>query len=206
MKLVVATRNAGKWREIQAILEAPGLEILSLRDFPNAPEVVEDGATYLENARKKARAVAEHCGDWALADDSGLEVDALGGRPGVHSARYAGEGAGDAENLQKLLHETAAVEPSRRGACFRCVLVLRHPDGREFSTEGELRGSLAGAPRGAGGFGYDPVFLPSGFAQTLAELSAEEKNRISHRRRALEKLKALLRSIREDGAAPFAQR
>lgn len=192
MKLVVATRNAGKWREIQAILEAPGLEILSLRDFPNAPEVVEDGATYLENARKKARAVAEHCGIWALADDSGLEVEALGGRPGVHSARYAGEGAGDAENLQKLLRETAAVEPSRRGACFRCVLVLRHPDGREFFTEGELVGSLADAPRGSGGFGYDPIFRPAGSNQTLAELSAEEKNRISHRRRALEKMKGIL--------------
>lgn len=192
MKLVVATRNAGKWREIQAILQAPGLEILSLREFPNCPEVVEDGATYLENARKKARAVAEHCGDWALADDSGLEVDALWGRPGVHSARYAGEGAGDAENLQKLLRETAAVEATRRGACFRCVLVLRHPDGREFSTEGELRGNLTAAPRGTGGFGYDPVFLPDGFAQTLAELSAEEKNRISHRRRALEKMKGVL--------------
>ncbi len=205
MKLVVATRNAGKWREIQTILEAPGLEILSLRDFPNAPEVVEDGATYLENARKKARAVAEHCGIWTLADDSGLEVDALGGRPGVHSARYAGEGASDAENLQKLLRKMAAVEPSGRGAGFRCVLVLRHPDGREFSTEGELRGDLADAPQGTGGFGYDPIFRPTGFDQTLAELSAEEKNRISHRRRALEKLKALLRSIREDGAALSTQ-
>lgn len=195
MKLVVATRNDGKWREIQAMLSLPGLEILSLADFPDCPEVVEDGATYLENARKKAVAVAEHCRAWALADDSGLEVDALGGRPGVFSARYAGEAANDAANNQKLLQELAGMEESRRGARFRCVLVLRHPDGREYFTEGELPGSIAESPQGAGGFGYDPVFLLPGRPFTLAQLTAEEKNSLSHRRQALEKMRTILRAL-----------
>ena len=195
MRLVVATRNEGKLKEIQALLSRPGLEILSLKNFPDCPEVVEDGETYLDNARKKARAVAEHCGAWALADDSGLEVDALGGDPGVCSARYAGEKASDADNLQKLLNETAGVEPTRRGARFRCVLVLRHPDGREFFAEGELVGRLSESLRGAQGFGYDPIFIPETSDKTLAELGPEAKNLISHRFMALEMMKENLNGL-----------
>lgn len=198
MKLVVATRNAGKWREIQAILEAPGLEVLSLRDFPKCPEVVEDGATYLENARKKARAVAEHCGDWALADDSGLEVDALGGRPGVRSARFAHERATDAENNAALLR---ALEEAERGheraARFRCVLALASPWLAEVKTsEGRIEGTIARDPRGSGGFGYDPLFLATeAEGRAMAELTEAEKNCISHRARAVRALRPVLISV-----------
>lgn len=192
MKIVIATRNPGKLKEIQTILTAPGLEIVSLRDYPNCPEVVEDGATYLDNARKKAQAVAEHCGTWALADDSGLEVEALQGRPGVLSARYAGEGASDAENNRKLLEELQGVEEARRGAAFRCVLVLRHPDGREFFSEGVLKGKIALETRGDGGFGYDPLFIRSDTGLSLAQIPSEEKNKISHRRLALERMEGII--------------
>ncbi|HEX5034025.1 MAG TPA: non-canonical purine NTP pyrophosphatase, partial [bacterium] len=145
----------------------------------------------LSNAREKARLAAEHCGEWALADDSGLEVEALAWKPGVRSARYAGEGAGDEENWRKLLTELQGIPLEKRRAVFRSVVVLRHPDGRERIGEGELWGRIAEAPKGEGGFGYDPVFIPEGFERSLAELSPAEKNSLSHRFRALEALKRL---------------
>lgn len=195
MRLVVATRNKGKLKEIQTLLSYPGLEIISLSEFPGCPEVIEDGESYLDNARKKACAVAQHCGAWALADDSGLEVDALGGLPGVRSARYAGESANDEQNNQKLLEAMVGMEGNRRSARFRCVLVLRHPDGRELSSEGELRGHIGDSIRGQHGFGYDPIFIPEGKSQSLAEISAAEKNLISHRRNALERLQVILQKL-----------
>ncbi|HCU23454.1 MAG TPA: non-canonical purine NTP pyrophosphatase [Deltaproteobacteria bacterium] len=191
-QIVVATRNAGKWREIQRILAEIPVDFRSLEEFPMAPEVEETGQTYLENARLKARALALHCGTWALADDSGLEVAALEGKPGVHSARYAGEKADAAANNRKLLFELQGLPPEKRQARFRCVLVLAHPDGREVTAEGELFGQIATELRGEHGFGYDPLFLLPERGQTLAELNSEEKNRLSHRRCALDKLKARL--------------
>lgn len=189
IKIVLATRNEGKIREIKKILEDLPVAVVSLAEFPPFPEVEEPHDTYLENAREKARAVARHCGTWALADDSGLEVEALGGRPGVLSARYAGENVTYADNNQKLLKELDGIPPYKRKAVFRCCMVLKHPDGRECSSEGELWGTITMKPRGEGGFGYDPVFeIPTSY-KTLAELSLEEKNRISHRTRALRKMK-----------------
>ncbi|MFO1464451.1 MAG: RdgB/HAM1 family non-canonical purine NTP pyrophosphatase [bacterium] len=188
MKILLATRNEGKLREIRQILADPRIEWLSLRDYPSCPEARESADTYLENAREKARLAAEHSGLWALADDSGLEVEALGWRPGVRSARFAGPAADDRANNRRLLEELSEVPPERRRAVFRCVLVLRSPQGQELSAEGELWGKIAAEARGEGGFGYDPLFcLESG--SCLAELSPEEKNRISHRTRALENLK-----------------
>lgn len=185
MKLLVATRNAGKLREIARLLEGPGVAVLGLADVPGAPEVVEDGETFLANARKKAWALAEATGLPALADDSGLEVHALGGRPGVHSARYAGPGATDAANNEKLLGELAGVPAAERGAAFACAMVLAVPGGGEALAEGRLPGRMLEELRGAGGFGYDPLFLVEAEGLTLAELDLDAKNRLSHRAQAL---------------------
>lgn len=194
LKIVLATRNLGKLREIQSILSDLPLQLQSLSEYPDAPEAQETGSTYLENAREKARLVAEYTGHWALADDSGLEVEALGWKPGLHSARFAGPNASDSDNIQKLLREFPRNADSKR-AVFRCILVLRNRDGREFSTEGALWGVICSSPSGTDGFGYDPIFYLSDRKKTLAELSAEEKNKISHRTQALEKMKPHLRKI-----------
>ncbi len=154
----------------------------------------ESGSTYLENAREKARRVAEYCQSWALADDSGLEVEGLAWQPGLRSSRYAGEGAGDEANIQKMLKDLSASHVSRR-AVFRCTMVLRHPDGREFVTEGELWGEILHSPRGSSGFGYDPVFFVPEKGRTLAEMGEEEKNKISHRTQALQGLIPRLRTL-----------
>jgi XTP/dITP diphosphohydrolase len=163
--------------------------LVSLRDLPGAPSVVEDGETFVDNARRKARELALWSGRLTLADDSGLVVDSLGGRPGVHSARYAGEKATDEDNRQKLLREMAGVPQEQRGAAFVCVLVLAHPDGREVMTEGRVDGRIALSPRGSGGFGYDPLFLIPALGKTTAELPLDEKNRISHRGLALDAMR-----------------
>jgi len=193
--LVVATKNRGKAREFAAMLEPLGIRALSLHDVPPVPDVVEDGATFLDNARKKARAAAEALGLPVLADDSGLCVDALGGAPGVFSARYAGEGASDAANNEKLLRELIRVLPPDvdedllSPARFVCTLVLYVPSsGEEIVAEGECRGFIAREPRGLCGFGYDPLFYVPEFGCTMAELNADTKNRISHRARAIEAL------------------
>ncbi|HKX12693.1 MAG TPA: RdgB/HAM1 family non-canonical purine NTP pyrophosphatase [bacterium] len=188
--VVLATRNLGKLQEIREILADWPVEWKSLRDYPACSEAQETAEDYLSNAREKAALAAEHSGEWALADDSGLEVEALGWKPGVRSARYAG-GGGDEANWRKLLTELQGVPAEKRRAVFRCVVVLRHPDGREQIGRGELWGSIAEAPRGEGGFGYDPIFIPEGFDRSLAELSPAEKNSLSHRRRALGQLEVV---------------
>jgi len=156
-EIVLATGNKGKIREFSGLLEGVFGRIISLNDLESPPEVVEDGATFRENALKKARAIAAYSGKPALADDSGLAVDALGGSPGVYSARYAGEGATDRDNIAKLLTELGGVE--NRSASFVCVLALVYPDGKEITAEGTCEGVILTEPRGEGGFGYDPVFF-----------------------------------------------
>jgi XTP/dITP diphosphohydrolase len=183
MNIVIATRNRHKLEEIHAILGIRGLVVKSALDFPDVPDVVEDGATFEANAQKKAVELARATGLCALADDSGLEVDALGGAPGVFSARYAGEPPDYAANNEKLLRELAG--KTNRTARFRCVLALARPDGRVRFVDGRCEGKIIGALRGAKGFGYDPLFVPDGFSLTFAEMPAEEKNKISHRACAL---------------------
>jgi XTP/dITP diphosphohydrolase len=188
MKLVVATRNRHKLTEIRAILDVPGLELLSLLDFPSVPEVVEDGETFEANARKKAVEVAEATGLWAMADDSGLEVDALGGAPGVYSARYAGEPVSYPANNAKLLKNLRGV--ANRRARFRCVLALAAPAGEVRTVSGACEGKISDGNRGTNGFGYDPLFVPDGHDLTFAEMPDADKNRISHRARALARARA----------------
>ncbi len=170
------------------------IEILSLADYPEVPETREDGTSYLENALKKARAVAEATGEMALADDSGLEVEALSGAPGIHSARYAGADASDAGNLQKVLENLKGVPKAKRGAAFRCVLVLYRPDGKYEVFTGSWHGQITDAPVGEGGFGYDPIFFLPDRQMTAAQLSAAEKNRLSHRGQALARFREWLQS------------
>jgi len=180
--------NPHKLAELAALLALPGVELVALSDFPGATAPAEDGATLLDNARIKARAAVAHTGLPAIADDTGLEVDALDGRPGVHAARYAGPGATYADNVARLLGELQGVPRDRRTARFRTVCVARHPDGREVTGDGVLEGVITDMPRGGLGFGYDPVFEiagPGGAGRTLAELPAGEKNACSHRARAV---------------------
>lgn len=192
MKVVLATKNAGKAKEIGRMLEGSGVEIISLEGFPEVELPPETGKTMKENALLKARAAAGATGLPALADDSGLEVDFLGGAPGVYSARYSGEKATDEENWKKLLRELEGVPAERRAARFRCAIALVGFDAEEHLFEGVFEGLIAEAPRGTGGFGYDPVFFVPEAGRTAAELAPDEKNRISHRARALDALKAFL--------------
>lgn len=200
MNIVLATRNRHKLEEIRAILGEPGLAWRSALDFPDVPDVIEDGDTFEANAGKKALALARATGCLALADDSGLEVDALGGAPGVYSARYAGEPADYAANNAKLLRELAG--RTDRAARFRCVLALAHPDGRVRFVEGRCEGRIIDRLRGANGFGYDPLFVADGFAETFAEMDAAVKNRISHRARALAAAHAAWHDILAHGVDP----
>jgi XTP/dITP diphosphohydrolase len=190
VRLVVATNNRDKFREIQGKLCALPITFLDLADFPFVEKVVEDQPDLYGNAIKKAVEVGRQVNCWALADDTGLEVDALGGEPGVYSARYSGPGATYDSNCQKLLDEMAKVPDGKRQARFRTVICLRSLDGL-YCVEGTVEGVIGREKRGNEGFGYDPVFvLPSG--KTLAELTLEEKNAISHRGLALEKIAALI--------------
>ena len=191
-RIVLATRNNHKTEEVKTILKDLGLEILTLSDFPDVPVLKEEGSTFQENSLQKAHTVHLHTRIPALADDSGLEVFFLNGRPGVISARYAGDGATDEENNEKLLGQMRGVAPRRRRAQFRAVLTLFGDNGTEV-TEGICPGRLAESPRGTNGFGYDPIFIPDGFSRTYAELTFEEKNKISHRAKALEKMREILR-------------
>ncbi|WP_323958736.1 RdgB/HAM1 family non-canonical purine NTP pyrophosphatase [Arthrobacter sp. JZ12] len=188
-RLVLATRNAGKLRELRALLrgKVPGLDVdTQVVDAAaaGAPDVVESGTTFEENALLKARAVAEATGLPAVADDSGLAVDVLGGAPGIFSARWAGRHGDDSANLELLLNQLADIPENRRAAQFVCAAALAVPGGTEVVKRGELRGSLLTEPRGDGGFGYDPLLQPEGMDRSCAELSPEEKNAISHRARA----------------------
>ena len=197
MKVVLATKNAGKAMEIGRMLEGSGVEIISLEGFPEVELPPETGKTMKENALLKARAAAGATGLPALADDSGLEVDFLGGAPGVYSARYSGEKATDEENWKKLLRELEGVPAEKRAARFRCAIALVGFDAEEHLFEGVFEGLIAEAPRGTGGFGYDPVFFVPEAGRTAAELAPDEKNRISHRARAIDVLKAFLSSRKD---------
>jgi XTP/dITP diphosphohydrolase len=197
LTLVMATRNTGKVRELAALLQDLDVRLLSLNDFPELPEIPEEGVTFAENAATKAQAVARLTGLPALADDSGLEVEALGGRPGVFSARYAqdrtgGETPADEDNWRKLLDELREVPPEKRQARFVCEIALAWPQGRLITARGELAGAIALKPRGTRGFGYDPVFWVAAYEATVAELDPAVKNRISHRGQALKELKEIL--------------
>lgn len=186
--IVLATRNQGKVRELQEMLKDFPVEIRSLSDFGPLPEVVEDGATFDDNAYKKASFTAKALGLPAISDDSGLVVAALEGAPGVHSARYAGPQASDADNIAKLLREMARVTDRR--AAFECVISLAVPSGPALTYEGRCEGEITAEPRGEGGFGYDPVFYYPPLGRTFAEIELVEKNRISHRGRAISQLAA----------------
>lgn len=191
-ELVVATRNRGKLKEIQALLAGVVDVVRCAADYPDFPDTIEDGESFQANALKKAREAMLHTGLPALADDSGLVVDVLEGRPGVYSARFAGEGAGDAANNRRLLEELAAVPPEQRQAAFVCQLAFVTPQGEEQFFDGKIGGQILTAPRGEGGFGYDPLFLVNGFERTMAELGLSEKNAISHRGQALQQFRAFL--------------
>ncbi len=193
-KLVLASRNEHKLRELKHFLTGLPFEVLSVDDYPDIPNLIEDGRTFKENALKKARQVYERTRELSLADDSGLEVFFLHGRPGVYSARYAGDQTDDEANNLKLLAEMKGVAPRRRTAHFKAVLALIG-NGIERTTEGICPGVLVEVPRGTNGFGYDPIFIPDGFDRTYAELTAEEKNSISHRSRAFAKMRQFLATL-----------
>ena len=197
--LLVATNNPGKVREYRELLAGLPVDITFPAQEGLDLEVEETGSTFEENARLKAMAFAQATGLLTLADDSGLEVDALGGAPGVHSARYAGPGASDVDRYEKLLAALADVPPGERSARFRCVVSLARPSGMVDSVDGTCEGAIGYAPRGEHGFGYDPVFLVEGYGgQTLAEIDPEEKNRISHRARAVSAARPLLARLMEE--------
>lgn len=192
-EIVLATRNPDKGRELGALLGGLGIRVRTLADFPSAPEVEEDGMTCEANAIKKAREIAWATGVPAVADDTGLEVDALEGRPGVHAARYAGEHATYEENCRKLLLELAGVPRPKRTARFLTVAAIVFPSGEVHVTQGTLEGLITEQPVGDCGFGYDPVFLVPELDKTLAQLTIEEKNRLSHRAKAFTQMRAWLK-------------
>ncbi len=200
-RIVLATRNAGKIRELRRILAdaAVEIELVGLEEFPQIGEVAETGLTFAENALLKAHAVARGSGLPSIADDSGLCVDALNGMPGVFSARWAGvrtsDAAKDKANLDLLLAQISDVPEGRRGAHFACAAALALPSGEERVVEGAMHGSLIFGPRGTGGFGYDPIFVPEGDDRTTAELSAQEKDAISHRGRAFRALVPVISEV-----------
>lgn len=196
MKIVLATRNMGKLKEIKEILRGLDLDILSLNDFPEVPPIIENGKTFKENALKKARFVSRYFNTPALADDSGLEVDALGKRPGIFSARYAGENATDEENNRKLIEELKGLPLEKRQARYQCVIAIVFSSDNEEVVEENCNGLIALEPKGSSGFGYDPLFYVPEYGKTMAELPPDIKNRISHRGKALAKLKKKLKSIR----------
>jgi len=192
---MIATRNKGKIREIREALNGLDLRIYALSDFPNVPNIEEDGKNFTENALKKARFYSKYFEMMTVADDSGLEVDSLKGLPGIYSARYAGEGASSQANNQKLLSALEGVPVSKRGAKFKCLLAMVSPDGKEAIAEGSCNGSIGFREKGKRGFGYDPLFILPKYGKTMAQLSLEEKNKISHRGKALRKIRKLMKSL-----------
>ncbi|MGW4421254.1 XTP/dITP diphosphatase [Streptosporangium sp. NPDC004631] len=196
-RLVLATRNAGKVAELRRILAdaSVSVEIVGLEEFPEIGDVAETGLTFAENALLKAHAVARESGLPAIADDSGLCVDALNGMPGIFSARWSGGHGDDEANLRLLLAQVSGVPPEHRGAHFACAAVLALPSGKEWVAQGALQGMIIDTPRGVNGFGYDPIFVPEGEGRTTAELSAEEKNAISHRGRAFRALAPVIAEV-----------
>ncbi len=202
--LVLATRNRGKILELHVLLAGLPLRIQTLAEYPDVPEIEEQGDSYLANARTKALAVARACRLPAFADDSGLEVDAIGGRPGIHSARYTR--GGPTTNVTRLLQELDGVPDEQRTARFRCVVVVARPDGQTLAAEGACEGRIAHAPAGSGGFGYDPIFFDEQSGLTFAELPAERKNEISHRARACATLRPKLLEFLMRGGLQASQR
>ncbi|WP_078555406.1 XTP/dITP diphosphatase [Bacillus alkalicellulosilyticus] len=186
--LLVATKNKGKVKEFEAILQPKGFRVLSLFDYPKIPEIEETGVTFAENALIKAKAMAELFQKPAIADDSGLSVDALGGEPGVYSARYAGEAKDDNENVKKVLDKLGQVKNEDRTAHFHCAIAIASPNGQSKVFEGTCSGVITKEPIGENGFGYDPIMYIPSHQKTMAQMSAEEKNKISHRAKALEKM------------------
>ncbi|PKM77302.1 MAG: non-canonical purine NTP pyrophosphatase [Firmicutes bacterium HGW-Firmicutes-15] len=193
--LLIATRNSKKKRELETILGDWDVNLLTLDNIEEMPEIEEDGATFAENAIKKAQIISALSGFITLADDSGLEVDALGGAPGIFSARFSGIDADDEKNNHKLLALMQNLSEVNRTARFVCLIAIATPEGIVQTVEGVCKGKIDITRRGQGGFGYDPLFIPSGFNKTFAELSDEEKNEISHRGKALQEAKPLLQRI-----------
>lgn len=187
-EVVIATNNPGKAKEFEALFHSKGYTIKTLKDYPEIPEILENGATFEENALIKARTVSNFLHTLVLADDSGLKVDALGGEPGIYSARYSGVGATDQTNNAKLLENLAGVPLTKRTGQFHCTLALVSADNRELVVQGEVEGVLLEEPRGTNGFGYDPLFYIPSEGKTMAELSPSEKNSMSHRAVALQNL------------------
>ncbi len=197
MDIMLATGNQGKVKELQellALIKNLG-KVFYIKDYPDYPDVEETGSTFKENALLKAREAAKRTKLISLADDSGLEVDILGGEPGVHSARFAGEPKDDDRNIDKLLKSLEGVPEDQRQARFKCSLAIVTPDGQEFVTEGTVEGRIIFQRIGSGGFGYDPVFYVSEYGKTMAELPLEEKNRISHRAQAFDKALSILKNL-----------
>ena len=194
-KIVVATNNKGKLKEFNRLCEGLGMEVLSLADFPQIGEIVEDGKTFDENALIKARAVYRATGLAAIGDDSGLEVDYLGGAPGIYSARYSGEHGNDKANNEKLLNELLGVPTDKRTARFRCSIGFVTREGKEYVVDGSCEGVILTEVQGERGFGYDPLFFVEENGKSFAELSLDEKNSISHRGKANAKLLSLLKQI-----------
>ena len=202
LKIVLATRNAHKYRELSSLLRVPGIRYYSLAEFPHMRSVVERGRTFAENASIKARAAASTTGAWAIADDSGIEVDALRGAPGVRSARFAGRHGNDRANNDKLLQMLRGRAPSQRRARYRCVLALARPGLRRVALSvGMWEGCIAERPQGRGGFGYDPIFWLPRLRKTAAQISATAKNRLSHRANAAEGMRRQLRRFVNGRAA-----
>jgi len=192
MDIVLATENINKIREINDTLKKLPIKIITIKKFSNLPPIIEDGNTFFENALKKSTTIANFTKKVTIADDSGLEVDFLGGRPGVYSSRYAGECASDADNNHKLLKELIDVPLQQRKASFKCAMAITNPFGKSDYVEGECRGVIGLELKGSGGFGYDPLFFIPELGKTFAELGFFVKNGISHRAKALEKLKPLI--------------
>ncbi len=190
--LLLATRNQGKKKEMQQILKGLLLDIINLEDIELLPEIIEDGTSFAENAIKKAKQTAALSGYICLADDSGLEVDALNGNPGIYSARFAGEDADDNKNNKKLLYMLKEVEMEKRTARFVCAVAISDPSGNYRVVSGKCEGRIGLQLEGTGGFGYDPLFIPIGSDKSFAQLTAEEKNSISHRAHALQKAREII--------------
>lgn len=197
-ELVLASGNKGKLAEFQRLLDGLDVQIHSMKEYPEIGEIVEDGSTFAENALIKARAVCKATGKPAMADDSGLAVDALNGAPGIYSARFAGEQRSDADNNAKVLRLMETVADADRTARFFCVIAIVLPDGREYTVEGTCEGIILHALRGEGGFGYDPLFYVESMNKTFAELTMEEKNRISHRGHANRKAVEIIRGLKSE--------
>jgi XTP/dITP diphosphohydrolase len=189
MQILIASTNDGKIREIEEILRPAGVSFLTYKDYENWPDVEETGDNFFENAMLKAQALVDAYGVTAVSDDSGLEVDALGGAPGVYSARYAGEDGNAIKNNEKLLIELKDIPENDRTARFHCVAILLFPDGQTIKADGTLEGRIGFEKKGKDGFGYDPLFIPEGESRTVAEMSMDEKNTMSHRAKAFAQLR-----------------